>query len=461
MEKDKEDLKKSSIRDLIKEADQELVQDFLANILRNDDKLYNKFKSYLSWEVSPEDMRLYKKQVVAVFHKYAGKHKFINYYNAGYFALDLDDFLNYAEGMINNKQYKEAFDLSSYIFVRLANQAMDDSGGEIGMIAERCKELWRKILQHCDLKVKKLMFRWYINHLDGSIIDYMEDHLEDILFENFEEDEFLEDKLIFTDNKIIEYKQKEDSWSKGYNAGKWIIYHLEVMDKKKVSEEKIEEYCKENLEFDKVRSFYINHCIKKNDYDTAIHILKEGKDKEKDSPGTLRNYSMQLKDLYKEMGKSEDYKKELWSLLLQYNLGDLNVYKELKTLYSEEEWKEKREIIFEKVKKYSIVDRLYKEEKLYDRLLNFVVKSAGLGKVMEHEELLKGMYPNELLAKYADVVNIMASNSSDRKRYHELVIILRRMQKYSEGKNKVDEIVDNWRSLYKNRRAMMDELNKL
>jgi len=35
------------------------------------------------------------------------------------------------------------------------------------------------------------------------------------------------------------------------------------------------------------------------------------------------------------------------------------------------------------------------------------------------------------------------------------------MKKYPQGKQKVDEIVEEWRSMYGNRRAMVDELSKL
>ena len=55
----------------------------------------------------------------------------------------------------------------------------------------------------------------------------------------------------------------------------------------------------------------------------------------------------------------------------------------------------------------------------------------------------------------------MAKYTADRKRYQEWVLILKRMLKIKGGKETVNEIVENWRVLYKNRRAMMEELNRL
>ena len=55
----------------------------------------------------------------------------------------------------------------------------------------------------------------------------------------------------------------------------------------------------------------------------------------------------------------------------------------------------------------------------------------------------------------------MASFTSDRKRYQQLVAILRRMNKIKGGIEIVDDIVKEWRIKYKNRPAMMDELSRL
>ena len=81
--------------------------------------------------------------------------------------------------------------------------------------------------------------------------------------------------------------------------------------------------------------------------------------------------------------------------------------------------------------------------------------------VMEYEEILKDIYPKELLDKYENTVKAMATNTSGRAHYREIVSILRRMKKYPKGKEKVSEIVSDWRLRYRNRHAMMDELNKL
>ena len=104
---------------------------------------------------------------------------------------------------------------------------------------------------------------------------------------------------------------------------------------------------------------------------------------------------------------------------------------------------------------------LYKEEKLYDRLLAYVLKSSGLYAVQSYENVLKKEYPKQILSKYQDEVNKMASCTGNRKHYADLVALLRRMKQIKGGSEIVETIVEEWKIKYRNRPAMMDELSKL
>lgn len=55
----------------------------------------------------------------------------------------------------------------------------------------------------------------------------------------------------------------------------------------------------------------------------------------------------------------------------------------------------------------------------------------------------------------------MSVISGNRKHYSNMVAIMRRMKKISGGTKIVGQITEEWREKYRNRPAMMDELNKL
>lgn len=84
---------------------------------------------------------------------------------------------------------------------------------------------------------------------------------------------------------------------------------------------------------------------------------------------------MKLKELYKQTNNYQGYMEQLWQLVTKDNPGNLDIFKELKSLYSEDEWLDIREKIFALLQENAQIAHLYKYEKLYDRLLEYVLKN--------------------------------------------------------------------------------------
>lgn len=453
---------KEELKKLIEEADAGIVRDFLAEILRKDEKLLSQFKNILGCEISPEDTERFKRQIDQSFYKFSRKQGYIGYSEACMLISDLEEVLDtYVERMLEKQHYREAFELTSYILEKIEEQPMDDSDGGIGELAGMSMDIWYRILDSCDLELKRELFNWCIGYLKNTENEYIADFVEDILIDGFEEEEFLAYKFSFTLEQVEKYKEKEDSWSCRYGAQRWAILHIIVMEEQGLPREKIEEYCMDNMELSDVRKYYIESCIRDERYEEAIHVLEESKRADREYPGLVAAHSLVLKNLLKQIGRKEDYMKELWSLVLEYNAGDLGTFKELKALYTEEEWKEQREKVFTSLSSDTCVEELYKEEKLYDRLLKNVLDCPGLYKLIRYEECLKDLYPQQLLTKYESMVGKMAERAAARNQYSELVNTLKKMEKYPGGMEKAKEIADSWRVMYKRRKALMDELNRL
>ena len=58
---------------------------------------------------------------------------------------------------------------------------------------------------------------------------------------------------------------------------------------------------------------------------------------------------------------------------------------------------------------------LAEEEKLYDRLLVYVLNSPGVYALQEYEKVLKKEYPDQILNEYKDEVSKMVVHTSERK----------------------------------------------
>lgn len=454
--------KMTAVEELVGGANEEDVRLFLTAVLAEDEKLLLRFHNTINKQVTRDDINNYIRQVDLIADRYLGRNHFISYYEADGFISELEEIIDEdVRRMIDNGNYLSAFEVMNYIFVLIGDVDMDDSDGGTGMLADRIYQLWLELLVKVSLEEKRKMFDWFTSHLDGSVIDYLEEYIEQIIMGEFEEKEYEQTKLDFIEDMIARSERKDSDWSRDYGVGKWAVRYLEMLHEKKASDEQIKEVCKRYWKNSSVRRYYVDICMKKKEYDHVLQILDECILLDKQYRGLISEYSEKKKEIYLLQGNRSAYIEQLWKLVLEHEPGNLELYRELKKQYTADEWLVKREEIFGKLPAYAHVERLYKEEKLYDRLLVYVLNSPGLYALQEYEKVLKKEYAEQILNKYKDEVSKMAVHTSDRKNYAHLVSLLRKMQQMKGGSKIVEQIAAEWKIKYKNRLAMMDELRKL
>ena len=454
--------KSAAVEKLVTSAERDIVQAFLVSVLAEDKKLLLRFRNMVNKCATKEDVEDYFEQIDEIADRYLGRDHFINYYQAYDFMLELEEIIDKdVRRMIDNGSHISAFHVMNHIFVLLGNVDMDDSGGETSMLAEQIYQLWLELLTKVNAQDKRKMFIWFTTHMDGSVIDYLEEYIEQIIMEEFKEPEYEQDKLSFMEEMIEKAEKKDSGWSRDYAVRKWTVTYLKTLEEKNAPEDQLEEICKKYWNNSGVRRYYIDRYFEKKEYDRVLQVLDESIELDKAYRGQVLEYIQKKKEIYRLQGNKSAYIEQLWKLVLEQSAGDLDIYKELKAQYSEKEWLIKREELFKKLPPNAHIDRLYKEEKLYDRLLAYVLKSSGLYAVQSYENVLKKEYPKQILSKYQGEVNKMASCTGNRKHYADLVALLRRMKRIKGGSEIVETIVEEWKIKYRNRPAMMDELSKL
>lgn len=454
--------KSAAVEKLVASAESDIVQAFLVSVLAEDKKLLLRFRNMVNKCATNEDVEDYFEQIDEIADRYLGRDHFINYYQAYDFMSELEEIIDKdVRRMIDNGSHISAFHVMNHIFVLLGNVDMDDSGGETSMLAEQIYQLWLELLTKVNAQDKRKMFIWFTTHMDGSVIDYLEEYIEQIIMEEFKEPEYEQDKLSFMEEMIEKAEKKDSGWSRDYAVGKWTVTYLKTLEEKNAPEDQLEEICKKYWNNSGVRRYYIDRYFEKKEYDRVLQVLDESIELDKAYRGQVLEYNQKKKEIYRLQGNKSAYIEQLWKLVLEQSAGDLDIYKELKAQYSEKEWLIKREELFKKLPANAHIDRLYKEEKLYDRLLAYVLKSSGLYAVQSYENVLKKEYPKQILSKYHGEVNKMASCTGNRKHYADLVALLRRMKQIKGGSEIVETIVEEWKIKYRNRPAMMDELSKL
>ena len=102
-------------------------------------------------------------------------------------------------------------------------------------------------------------------------------------------------------------------------------------------------------------------------------------------------------------------------------------------LHSPENWQNEREKIFKS--NYHKPD-LLREEKLWDRLLEYVTNSYGTSDLEKYESDLVKVYPQEVLQIYADDLRRSAKQAHSRNTYNHWAETLKHM-KTIEGERKL------------------------
>mgnify|MGYP000088038387 FL=1 len=454
--------KQEAIQALVEQADISIVKSYLISALAENEKMLLRFYSAVCGGEQEEDVRPYTRQVDRIVRSYLGRNGYIEYHRAGRFIMELGEILdNDVKRMMDNRHYRSAFQLMNHIFVLIGEVDMDDSDDGTGILADEIYDLWTKLLDQAGADEKRKMFQWFTEHLDGSVIDYLEEYIERILLEGFSEKEYMPQKLSFVEDMLDKAEKAESGWSRSYAVGKWALKYLNLLEQQKASRTDMEKFCRQHWENSSVRRYYIDLCMKVKDYDLALEALDESLVLDKEYAGLLADYADKKKEIYLLQGDQDAYVKQLWDLVLRYRPGELKVYKELKAQYTEEKWTQEREKIFQALPRYTDVNELYKEEGLYDRLLSSVLRSPALYQLERYEDVLKAEYPEQLLDKYREELEKMAFRTSNRKTYQEIAGLLRRMKKIKGGSRLVGDILADWKEKYRNRPAMMDELSRL
>ena len=441
----------------INAADDAFVRRFLINALRNDKKLCARFQRALS-EPDDFDLNYYKIRANEIAEEYSDNYGYISYRDAYFFYEEIsNEFSDAAEYLIENKRCDEALELSLFMVEFLCGLDIDDSDGCIGLLLGGCEELLLDIIKECGAQTESMVFAEILNAARKTSYELAKICYDEFIMTHFSDKKFMDEKFAYID-EMIDIYEKSDLYHREYAVPKYLAARLELMQET-CGDDEIENFCRKYGAHMNVRRFLIDKYIEEEKYEDAINILNESLKTDEDFPGLIRDYLDELKGLYKITNDYDNYLSTLWRIVLEsYELSD---YTELKAQYTESEWKQKRERVFEAVKSYYQKAEIFYTEGLYDRLLECAVSDNGLRIVRKYKDALVPLFSNEILDKYTAEVQKEARFTSVREKYKMLVSVLREMRELPQGEERVQKIAAEWREKYRRRRAMMEELNAL
>ncbi len=453
------------LEDIIGNIPETELRSFVKQLAGQDDEIRNTLMTRYVVRIDEKQMYRLKQGVDQIVWKYGDRSGFIDYRNAWDFTCAMENYLeDKADTLMARNCWRQAFDLTNYVFKTIGNVDIDDSDGGTSQIANTCYDKWKEILENCTEEVRNEMFTWFTSHLSCDyVLDYMEEYMEDFLTYEFRSREMLEKKLEYLDEMIERQTASADcgsTWSARYGFENNIIKRLEIMKQLDYPEEEIREYRRNHWRFSAVRELEIQEDIERGELDEAVRILQESKELDSGYPGLVARYSEQLISIYEIQSDEKAYKEELLYYVLECPRHDLAHIRKLKAVCTDTEWEQRREQILQSRNSYSVLYPFMESEGMYEHMLECLKKEDFIFNVDKYEKVMKEKFPEQVRDMYISYVHKEAERVSDRKRYRELMQYLKKIRRYPGGKEKAAEIAENWRALYYRRRAMMDEMQK-
>lgn len=453
------------LEELIEKLPERELRAFVKKLAGQDGGIRSMLLTRYAVEIDEKQMNRLKQGVDRLVWEYSDGNGFIDYRNAWDFTYAMECYLgDKVDVLIERSCWRQAFELTNYVFQTIGNIDIDDSDGGICQVANACYERWEVILKNCPEDVRSEMFAWFTSHLSCDyVMDYLEEYIEDFLMREFRDREMLEKKLKCLDEIIEKQGPSTDggsTWSEPYGYADNLVRRLEVIEQLGYSEEEIHEYRRNYWRFSAVRKLEIQENLDRGNLDEAIRILQESKEMDREYSGLVASYSEQLISIYEKQSDKKAYKEELVYYVLKCPQRELTYIRKLKKVCTDKEWEQYREQILQGPRNFAIRYSLMEAEGMYERMLECLKKEGYVLNLDRYEKVLKERFPEQVRDLYISYLHREAETASDRNRYRELIEYLKKISGYPGGKEKALEIAENWRAKYYRRRAMMDEMGK-
>ena len=438
------------IESIISKAEPELIKEFLLKSIKNDLDLRERFIRF--WGIKKKRISIseYQSHIENLICEYLDEYDTINWEDSFPFFNEANELIKECtDKLIEDKRFYEVFEIVRYYIGRIRVTEIDNDE-ELFCFQNNCLEILQKIAEMSDIYTKRQLFTISMELLSPKFQCVSGFYL-DFIRSSFPETEFLEEMIKYS-NRIASNSCRD------YELIKWVLYHLELMDALKYEDNKIMQYSKKYWHLSGVRRYILDRCISKDDIQTAIKILEDNIKFDNNTWDAKKSH-LKLKDLYRQSGDKKNYVKELWIILTEYNTTDKSVYIEFKSLFDSDEWEEVREKLYSSMKNQEMLPEYFIEENLKGRLLSYVYAKNNIYLIEKYESFLAEDYSDFILNEYKTYLNKAAEHKADRFTYKTWANKLRHMKTLKGGKECVNDIICTWKTLYHNRRAMMQEIS--
>lgn len=460
LEEDDKDLGVRSDRSLSLEILESLLPedmiDFFGRELEVNGDLRTRFLSMYQ-ERGSLSASLQLREIESVFKFHLGSSGFIEYDEVDAFSSDICGIISSIGDLIDEGEYKSAFTLARRLVDKVSTVALDDSMGTTTWIMGDLIDIVKRILDEGPDHFHQVMFEWLYSGLKEGIFHEHSSAWTDVLMMYFSEEDQLHKKLALINAKLQHYEERGLSRRTPIHTN-WLGYKLKTLWALGY-EERAKQLVSINSDLPELGLLVVERHLSHREYEKAMDLLKDGKERFGDHWGMADKYSRKLMEVYHRLGDDHALRQEGLLRVLEYVPGQFDAYLEYKSMVSPQEWPSERDYILQRLREKGVdLKKIYATEHLLPELVTALQEDVNHWDLDSYEELLKDNYTEVMRDLLVRRVIGWAEHAGGRKHYAKIKDELKRIAKYPGGLAIVEGLKKKWAREYKNRWAMVEEL---
>ncbi|QTD39036.1 hypothetical protein JL193_07245 [Polaribacter batillariae] len=448
------------VKELLKIISHEELIDFVQSNSKKDRKFRNYFLASFGHLSQHQSKEFYQKQIHSILQTAAGRDGWIGWSDMKYVVSTTEPFLENAEKYLAKNNLENVFFISTALLEEMteAFQYGDDSNGDLGYFANSAMDLLSKLVKEkLSSKLKQEIFEYCISSFNKKLFEGWDWHIEilKIACDLIEKENEADIILSCLDTVDGEYEREHAQ-----------LFKLDLLRRFK-NQNEVKKYINQNISNPSIRESEIEKAFNNKNFEKVITLSQDGiKYDEKDRPGLAKdwyNWLLKVAQTQNNTSKIIEYARLLF--ITNFHPKQ-DYYQILKDTIKDENWHLFLEEIIKEITVKNrwtyteLIRKIYIKEQWWDRLLLMLKQNLSMDNIEQNEPYLSKDYSSELVELYSERITNYVEKYVGRNHYQKACRYLRRMKKLG-GNDKVNELIELFRKLYPQRRALMDELNQV
>jgi SWIM zinc finger len=461
----KKSKKRKTVAEQVDELLEKATHDELKQFMREQASLNVKFRNLLLLSFvqhnADESKEFYEKQIKAILRSAKESDGSFDWYDAGQVGNGVDHLLELAKKQIDNRNFKSAVFICTAIMEQMvgALEYADDSSGDIGYAIEAAYEmLYTLAASQPDEDIRKMIIDYALSSVDKRVYAEWDWHLgmlriAAMLLKTEEEIESVVMEL-----GALQRSEHDMETAQSIN--------YEVILKTK-GEKEAEDFLEANIANPEFRRKVIQRALAQGNYSKAVLTAQGGVDYDQNKKqGLVMEWYKWLLKIAQAQGEKEkiiDYARHLF---IENFVPEQDYYAILKQHVPPDTWVAFVERVIQDI---TAQRRWYAKEQVagifikegwMERLLELVRKFPDLQTIGQYETHLAKKYTPEVVELYVNALLASMKTNVGRSHYKEACRYLRRVIKLG-AREKANEVMSFFRKEYRQRKALMEELDNV